>query len=527
MKSFGVNRLFFLLSYLIIGILVVSFFSVAMDINHVVFMNSDTLYMPTIYKDLFEDGNGVLGWNFNSAPNFFPEMLLYMIVRFFSGDFLTANVVYGVVQVWLILGMVNLIFKSLVPKRHLVISTFANLLFSLCFLMVHYARIIDIPFYLTTTAYHTGAFILQLAAMYLILELYKTYDRSKAILLFILSVLAVVSDKLFVFYFSLPALIFALLHYLNKDKRMVIRFTFLSIAPVFFGVFIFRLLKWSKIILFTSPNRNIGIQGSLDSLSVMKGQFIDYMTAWDMRSFFILLALLSLVLIVFIVVKDWRKPFLSSLYRGYFFFLLINAVLVTLIPIVAGNYIGYDALRYTITVLYFLLFTLPLVFYIVAKSLDLNMEVRWLSSTVLVIGSISLGLLGYVHLNKDGLNAFLNYYPENVRKMDEIAIKEGLKKGIGGYWSAHYFTMLSREGIRIYPSDDELMPFYHGINTKLYFDEASVFNFVLLDQYIDQEHCDKRLKSKGELLENEGVKVIKYLDFRYSKEGRKPYFINP
>ncbi len=523
MKLFTLNRLLLLLSYLIIGLLVVGFFSVAMGINPKGFMNSDTLYMPTIYRDLFVESNGLRGWNFNSAPNFFPEMIVYIIVRFFSGDFLTANVAYGVVQVWMMMALVNLIFKQLVPEKHILISTISNLLFSICFLMVHFTRVIDIPFYLTTTAYHTGAFVLQLAAMLLILKLWSSYEKKYAQLLFVISLLGVISDKLFIFYFSLPALIFALIYFLKKEKKLAYKFAFLNLAPVVLGVVIFKLIKSSRYIRFTSPHKSIGLQSSLDSLVMMKRQFIDYMVAMDMRTTFILLALFSFALIILILVKDRKKPFLNPLLKAYFLFLVCNAGLVTIVPIAAGNYIGYDTLRYNVTVLYYLLFALPLVLYILIGA---KLKGRKVISYLLPIGSLYLAVLAVTNIDKEGLNGYLNYYPDNVRKMDEVARKEGLSMGVGGYWSSHYISMLSRENIKVFAAFPNLNPHFHGVNTSLYFRDDALFDFVILDRFLDQDSYDTWLNSKGELLPYEGTKVIKYPKFRYDSETWKPYFIN-
>ncbi len=526
MKVSKINRFYFIISYLIIGILVVSFFSVGMEVNHMDFMNSDTMYMPSIYKDLIEDGHSIEGWMFNSAPNFFPEMLIYFVVRFFSGDFLTANMVYGLVQVWIIMGLVNLIFKSLIPDRHIIISTYANLLFSICFLIIHYADVIDVPFYLTTTAYHTGAFMMQLSSIYLLIELSKSYNRSKLITLFIISLLTVFSDKIFIFYFSVPSLVLALSYLLKRKRKLALQFSFVCVGPVLLGILLFNLLKSSYYIRFISPPKNLGFQSSLDSLSVMKSQFFEYLLAYDLRSVFVFFACLSFIMIIVIAIKEMRKSFLSPGLRFYFLFILINSLLVTLVPIVAGNYIGYDTLRYNITVLYLLLFTLPLGIHILFKGWVRMVYPSWIKDLTLSVLAISLAIIGKINLDLDGLNSYLNYYPDNVRRMDEIAKKEGLKKGIGGYWSSHYITMLSRENIRIYPSYPDLTPYFHSVNTSLYFDDEAVFDFVLLDRYMDQESYGNLLNSKGEILPYEGTKVVKFPKFRFDKENKQPYFID-
>ena len=50
------------------------------------FFNSDTLYLPSVYKDLFIDGYGIKGWELNPSPNFFPDMSVYFLLSYFIGD---------------------------------------------------------------------------------------------------------------------------------------------------------------------------------------------------------------------------------------------------------------------------------------------------------------------------------------------------------------------------------------------------------------------------------------------------------
>ena len=48
-------------------------FSLLNEESLAVFINSDTLYLPSIYEDVTEFNNTLKKWNLNPAPNFFPD----------------------------------------------------------------------------------------------------------------------------------------------------------------------------------------------------------------------------------------------------------------------------------------------------------------------------------------------------------------------------------------------------------------------------------------------------------------------
>ncbi len=63
-----------------------------------VYFNSDTLYVPSIYHDLFIDGNSFAGWHLNGAPNIFPDMIMYFIIQIFFNSFIPAMLTYSFLE---------------------------------------------------------------------------------------------------------------------------------------------------------------------------------------------------------------------------------------------------------------------------------------------------------------------------------------------------------------------------------------------------------------------------------------------
>ena len=65
-----------------------------------VLINSDSLYLPSIYQDITEFGHSLNGWNLNPAPNFFPDMLLYGFIAMFGNNFIVSIVVFAINSVF-------------------------------------------------------------------------------------------------------------------------------------------------------------------------------------------------------------------------------------------------------------------------------------------------------------------------------------------------------------------------------------------------------------------------------------------
>ena len=63
------------LTYVIALFVVLAIVSDANVVDYEIhFLNSDTMYLPSIYYDIFKDGNSINTFHLNPAPNFFPDM---------------------------------------------------------------------------------------------------------------------------------------------------------------------------------------------------------------------------------------------------------------------------------------------------------------------------------------------------------------------------------------------------------------------------------------------------------------------
>jgi hypothetical protein len=65
------------------------------------FLGSDDLYLPTLFEDLTRWSGQIGDWRLTPAPYFFPDMLLYAVMRFVTGSIEWAQYLSGVVHLGL------------------------------------------------------------------------------------------------------------------------------------------------------------------------------------------------------------------------------------------------------------------------------------------------------------------------------------------------------------------------------------------------------------------------------------------
>ena len=218
MKEFFRNNKWTITVGLLQLILIALCFATADAADMRLFFNSDTLYLPSIYRDLFVDGFTIEGWFLNPAPNLFPDVFLYFILNWITSDFILASILFSFVQYILIALLLHRIIKLVIPKA----DDFRLALIQLSISLIYIVSISDndfgFSFQLLSNAFHTGVFINILIALLILLSELKSPSVFKKTLLFILIIFFGFSDKIFWIGFSLPMFCIALLLLFSKRK---------------------------------------------------------------------------------------------------------------------------------------------------------------------------------------------------------------------------------------------------------------------------------------------------------------------
>lgn len=98
------------------------------------YYNVDCLYLPSLYTDIFIDGNLLKGWRLTPNPYFFPDMILYFIIYPFSQNVGITLMIFAFLQLLLIEFFVYkfiglLIDDKIKVRQYFLLSVFFILFF--------------------------------------------------------------------------------------------------------------------------------------------------------------------------------------------------------------------------------------------------------------------------------------------------------------------------------------------------------------------------------------------------------------
>ena len=498
-----------------------------------VFINSDTLYLPSIYQDITEFGHSLKGWHLNPAPNFFPDMLLYAAIAIFSNNFIVSIIAFAVIQYLLIIFLANKALQPCVSQKERYFTlAIGNLFLALIPLSTYFANDFHFSFHLISNAYHNGAFINALIALNLFIRFIKNKSYTQLSLLLLTIFVGVLSDRFFIFYFILPSVGVAIFSLLDKTiRKNSIIYIGSTILVTGISITTFNLLKVYKLLVVFSRTLKLTPQIILDAWNMFAEQFSYYFSEFDSRSFALYFSLISIFLLgrfIYVRIKNKTLRVLDSKFLVVLF-LFCFIPLVLFIPILLGVYTGWDTIRYNFqTIIVGLLFVGLTLNYSANKTKQAITFV--LTPSVLIALVFTCSIL-FSKTFYTGLNGVVNFYPEKVETIDKITEEHNLQFGVAPYWTAKYTMMLSKNNVRTYTCYPEMTPWYHACNEKwFYFNpytkDSVDFNFVVIDGPKHEKFFKELLGEPLEIIDTNAVKIYITKPFRYNPKTYLPYYIN-
>ena len=475
------------------------------------FFNSDTLYLPSIYRDLFIDGFTIEGWYLNPAPNLFPDVLLYFILNWITSDFILASILFSFVQYSLIALLLHRTIKLVIPKA----DDFRLALIQFSIGLIYVVSLTDddfgFSFQLLSNAFHTGVFINILIALLTLLSELKSPSLLKKISLFFFIILFGFSDKIFWIGFSLPMFCIAFL--LLFSKRKIHASTLLAVSIIATGIsaFLLHTFENAEYITVEKPFRYLDFDNIGNSWNIMYHQLSTYVSDLRIKGLIIVLTFVAVVASVvnsFVAIKKYFKSTERSfgLIEYYHIFSMIFSAAVFWAPIINGNYGGWDTIRYIFAVFIFALF------YLFSLIPDLRNSSKQVISKIFV-GLAVFGLAGLV-FNIKNFNQVISYYPRKVNIIDQIAIENGLEYGVSGYWDAKLTTMFSKQKLKVFCTFENFNPHLHVVNRNWFFEKAHtrnetpVYRFIIID---DDKQISEAINILGPecfIVQKEDIRVL-------------------
>ena len=518
--------LIYALSFILNLLLVIALFSSLTPDDIKIYFNSDTLYLPSLYRDLFIDHNNLRGWHLNSSPNFFPDMTVYFILMFISQNFIFSSFFFSIIQYMGILLLIPFLFRILIPQVCRIFIALSVLLMSLFLSVTLMSKDFVFTFYILSNAYHTSAFIMGMICIIITLNYLKEPTTKRLLLLFFLCFLSILSDRLFIVVYAIPVITIMIFLMKRQHVREVYRVLLVNVIAVVSGMAVFMLLDSSNYIIIDRPHRLMDFANIGPSFRILSAQLTEYLFGINFKSLIILLSLLSFTGTIILIFRKNRKQKEDLFLKFYFLFSVTFTLLVLFMPVIAGNYTGYDTIRYNIYVFYLSVINTGIIAAVFFNDRMMNRSVRGIVTSIPVIFSIMLVSVIIIEFSGNGLKQFLNYYPTIARCVDDAAEKEKLLYGVGGYWDAKYITMFSKKGVRIYPVYDDLVPYNHITNENWYTGRHAVFNFIIQNHVADSLAYRMRLGLTGERLNAGEAQLIKVPPFRYQPNGYRIVKVN-
>ena len=507
------------------------------------FVNSDTRYMTAIYTDLFVHKSGLSGWHLPSSPNFFPDMLIFsLLMTLLEGHELTA-LVYGVLQLTTVVILINILIKTFDPELR------AGTLFflSLSILILPFSSILGeshlLPSQLLFNGYHCGFFINSLLAAIFSIHYARTGRRYFLVLAASISLLATLSDKLFIIGFVGPMLSLTLFNYFHRSRprRYLILAGGISLSAIG-GLGIFELISSSDAITFISTSwkvfnfQNIGPSFSelvIHMKSIIIKAPLQRLLVIMMLLFFVASPVYLLANLRRFMEEEEASPFRSK-YK-LLLYLALFSYMVFFTPVINGSYVGPAIIRYNYAAL--LMASLGFIYLLhilLFSRLKTAVIGKYLAHVCAVLLLLLLLQNGTKNQAGKGLSDFINYYPESARILDSLKSQHQLKYGVSEYWQALHNTQFSENDVRLYTVwDENFRPWYHATNENWYHDGGKgshanpVFNYLVVDRFKQSDKLHQLFGSDMDTLyDSPDLRVIKVPEYKFDRDSREIFLLN-
>ncbi len=478
-----VRKLFSGIAFVLLLHLVFLYYSI--DDHIWIFYNSDSLYLPYLYQDLFMRGGKLSEWIFSPTPYFFPDMLIYFILATISEHLRLAILLYAIVQLtlyyWFIIAIAKKIIKNKTDISLLHLSVFISLLLLAKGHLKQETLIMGL-----ISQSHFGTALMFLLGLLLMLNTFSSKNPWNYVFLFIICFLTVFSDILYLTQFFVPAIMsLCFMIFLSNHRKekiiyiqniLVICFSCTSsyiiykskILPIHLDNYTSHLLRIHMFELITAAKKIIY------NLSVFHYH--------NTITFVFLSLFIALTLFYFIKEPFKKTEYIESnkhfIFTISFLFASIIAGILSLLffdnNLMAKNYIN---LRHCIPYIIFPVFLGIPLFLIRYTRLAEVISTYYIYIIILMLS------FAYLFSPKGSISNIINFYPESTACLDFYADKYHLKNGVSYYfWETRAHNFLSKKNLNIVNIHFDISS---GPIPKLYFNtlhdfKNKDFDFIII-----------------------------------------------
>lgn len=401
-------------------------------ITAALFFNSDASYLAALYYDLFERGGRLSAWFLTPAPYFFPDWPLYFGLRWLSGGVYPALAGVMAMQALLLWGLSALLLRRFTSTANaLAAAALGTVLICLPAVQGIF------PYtYVMLASYHFGAMLALLAGAALLLPLLeRPATRGQLAAVLALTTLMVLSDRLYVLQFVLPAL--ALLVLMRARLSNWRPLALVLLAGCVAGVLLYKskLLVANGVSLpwHLAPRQAGANLRALADIGAVLWQHYPLLALYSMAYY----ALLALLAPGTLLNRGWR---LRDGRAAWVCMLNLASSAGLLLAMIVSN--GAPTDRYLIPA-----FLLPV---LLGPALAWSLAAQWRGEQVRHHGGLTLllggALLAWPLCQAVGRAGPVQheYYPAEIACADRVFAQYDLRHGYAGYWDAAWVAMASQ-----------------------------------------------------------------------------------
>ncbi|MFM8268806.1 MAG: hypothetical protein ACKN9V_01345 [Pseudomonadota bacterium] len=425
--------------------------------------NSDALYLPTVFSDLFSMGGKLSQWYLTPAPYFFPDYLLFLPAYFLGPTPFWQILAFSLLQTlatFLILSyLINQISGSVSYNSSLLITT-TFILLALAF---------PGPFsFLFVSAHHFGIFLASLLLLSLWLAGLRTQKRISRSELFFVSILifvSSVSDNLFLIQFTLPFLvtIFVQQKTVKDSSQKSYLLFFYSLTSSIMGSVLYK-----KIV--THPTRYDVVFDFKEPLSNMMRVFTVFWAEIEKNPLLGFFLMGYFVIVFFCLRQILVKPkfFLVPSHLIWLVFFALSENIFTLMTF-ACTAMGPET-RYLIPSFFY-----PVIIVLIYANSLFKSRFAFVTLAISGLLCIWMGCESLALIRQNGIRNF--YYPTDIYCIDKALMKHGARAGVAQYWDAKYIQTFSRTNLLLAQHMGDLSEM-RWITTSRYFQPKYDFAIV-------------------------------------------------
>jgi hypothetical protein len=421
-----------------------------------VFFNADSLYFPSVFKNIFAEGKHFSDWQLAPSLFIFPDALLYALAFILSKHVLTQIIIFALLESLLFFVLSGILLSNFLRRSDAII--YSALISSNIIVLGIYTS--DPYSFSFLGGFHFGSLLsfLLLSVLFLKFVVAKTTKEKRLLVassLFI-AVCSIISDRLILLQFVAPIILIGLIFYRTGWKQNgILKFGVLLLI----GFLIASILEKIFVPGLGKLEYEIGF-GSLIDKSMM-------LVNWAInKPVLIQLCLSSLPIAIFSVliyiknIRNYSDP--HSLQKKLLAVLLLISIALTLL--VTGLSSRDFAVRYLLP--YLLLPPLFLFIFLDENKSRILAAAIFCSSVLAVIAT----------LGKE--KSSLPLIPQVVQCIDEITQKHGVRRGIAQYWDAIPVYVLTSTGLNVVPVLNNGSPMRWMYNSSEF---AGKFSFAIID----------------------------------------------